>query len=415
MSRSISASDALRRALGGLGVAVLALAAGCSGDEFTDIEKATIASLSLDALPPLPSDPSNRVADHRLAAAFGATLFFEPRLSGHGDVSCSTCHQIDRQFQDDRPLGRAVGLTDRRTMPLAGVAWSPWQFWDGRKDSLWAQALGPLEDAREHGGNRTAYAHFITASLKNRYERIFGPLPDLSDVPQNAGPLGSAEERAAWETISETKRAEIDTVFANIGKSIAAFERSIRHEETRFDRFARAIAAGETPQGDAALDETERLGLKLFIGRANCVTCHAGPRFSDEHFHNTGVPQPPELPEDSGRAAGIAKALADPFNCLGRYSDAKPEQCGELRFVAKDDHAMLRAFKTPSLRGAVSRPPYMHSGQIATIEDVVDHYAAAPTPPKGESELKPLTLSEREKQALVAFLKTLDSGTSPAN
>lgn len=412
MSRSTSASSMVRRALSGVVFAALLVLAGCSGDEFTDAERATIASLSLDQLPPLPPDPSNRVADDRLAAAFGATLFFEPRLSGHGDVSCSTCHQIDRQFQDDRPLGRGVGLTDRRTMPLAGVAWSPWQFWDGRKDSLWAQALGPLEDAREHGGNRTAYAHFITTSLKDRYERIFGPLPDLSGIPQNAGPLGNAEVRAAWESISETKRAEIDTVFANIGKSIAAFERSIRHEQTRFDRFAQSIAAGETPQGDAALDESERLGLKLFIGRANCVTCHAGPRFSDEHFHNTGVPQPPELPEDSGRAAGIAKALADPFNCLGRHSDAKPEQCGELRFVAKDDHAMLRAFKTPSLRGAVSRPPYMHSGQIATIEDVVDHYAAAPTPTTGESELKPLTLSEREKQALVAFLKTLDAASA---
>lgn len=415
MSRSTSASSMVRRALSGAAFAALLALAGCSGDEFSETERATIASLSLDQLPPLPADPSNRFADDRLAAAFGATLFFEPRLSGHGDVSCSTCHQVDRQFQDDRPLGRGVGLTDRRTMPLAGVAWSPWQFWDGRKDSLWAQALGPLEDAREHGGNRTAYAHFVATSLKDRYERIFGPLPDLSGIPQNAGPLGNTEERAAWETISETKRTEIDTVFANIGKSLAAFERSIRHQETRFDRFAKALAAGGTPEGEAALDETERLGLKLFIGRANCVTCHTGPRFSDEHFHNTGVPQPPELPEDSGRAAGIAKALADPFNCLGRYSDAKPEQCGELRFVAKDDPLMLRAFKTPSLRGAVSRPPYMHSGQIAKIEDVVEHYAAAPRPPKGESELKPLTLSEREKQALVAFLKTLDVEQAPSN
>lgn len=415
MSRSTSAFSAFRRTLSGVAIVALSVIAGCSGEEFSEAEKATIASLSLDALPPLPADPSNRFADDRLAAAFGATLFFEPRLSGHGDVSCSTCHQVDRQFQDDLRLARGVGVTDRRTMPLAGVAWSPWQFWDGRKDSLWAQALGPLEDAREHGGNRTAYAHFISASLNDRYERIFGPLPDLSDVPYNAGPFGSAEERAAWEAIPDAKRAEIDAVFANIGKSLAAFERSIRHEEARFDRFAKAIAAGETPQGDAAFDETEKLGLKLFIGRANCVTCHAGPRFSDEHFHNTGVPQLPELPEDSGRAGGIAKALADPFNCLGRYSDAKPEQCGELRFVAKDDPLMIRAFKTPSLRGAVSRPPYMHSGQIATIGDVIEHYAAAPRPPKGESELRPLTLSEREKAALAAFLKTLDVEASPSN
>lgn len=415
MSRSISASETVRRAIGAVAVACLAAVSGCSGDGFTADETATIASLALDALPPLPADPSNRFADDRRAAAFGATLFFEPRLSGHGDVSCATCHQVDRQFQDDRPLGRAVGLTDRRTMPLAGVAWSPWQFWDGRKDSLWAQALGPLEDAREHAGTRTAYARFVSDHLKARYERIFGPLPDLTGLPERAGPLGSPEERAAWDSISAAKRGEIDAVFANLGKAIAAFERSIRHEETRFDRFARAVAAGEAPQGDAALDETERLGLRLFIGRANCVTCHAGPRFSDEHFHNTGVPQPAELPEDLGRAAAIPKALADPFNCLGRHSDARPEQCGELRFVAKDDASMVRAFKTPSLRGAASRPPYMHSGQIATLEEVIDHYSAAPVPPKGESELRPLTLSDREKAALVAFLKTLDVPSQPSN
>ncbi len=404
MSRSISASDILRW----LATALLLTLAGCSDSGLDEQEKAVVASLALDALPPLPPDPSNRVADDPAAAALGATLFFEPRLSGNGDVSCSTCHQIDRQFQDGRPLGRGVGLTNRRTMPLAGVAWSPWQFWDGRRDSLWAQALGPLEDAREHAGTRTAYARYVATHLKDRYERIFGPLPDLTGLPERAGPLGSDVERAAWETVPASKRAEIDTVFANIGKSIAAFERSIRHEETRFDRFARAIAAGETPSGDAALSPEELAGLKLFVGRANCSTCHAGPRFSDEHFHNTGVPQPVELPPDEGRAAGIAKALADPFNCLGAFSDAKPEQCAELRFVAKDDPHMVRAFKTPSLRGAASRPPYMHSGQIATLEAVVDHYAAAPPAPSGESELKRLDLSQDEKRALVAFLGTLD-------
>ena len=255
-------------------------------------------------------------------------------------------------------------------MPLAGVAWSPWQFWDGRKDSLWAQALGPLEDAREHGGNRAAYVHFVAEHMRDRYERIFGPLPDLTGLPRDAGPLGTEAQKAAWEAIPAAKQAEIDTVFANIGKALAAFERSIRHEPSRFDRFARAIASDETPSGDAMLNESETLGLKLFIGRANCITCHAGPRFTDDHFHNTGVRQPDELPEDLGRFAGIDKALADPFNCLGRHSDAKPEQCGELRFVSNGNPEMIRAFKTPSLRGATSRPPYMHSGQIATIEDL---------------------------------------------
>ena len=76
-------------------------------------------------------------------------------------------------------------------MPLAGVAWSPWLFWDGRRDSLWSQALTPLEDAVEHAGNRTAYAHFMAANFHERYERIFGPLPLLDGLPDNAGPLGN--------------------------------------------------------------------------------------------------------------------------------------------------------------------------------------------------------------------------------
>ena len=116
---------------------------GCKPAELSDSEKATVASLSLSALPALDPDPSNRVADDALAAAFGATLFFEQRLSGNGEVACATCHKIDRQFQDDLPRSVAVGTTDRRSMPLAGVARSPFMFWDGRRDSLWAQALSP--------------------------------------------------------------------------------------------------------------------------------------------------------------------------------------------------------------------------------------------------------------------------------
>ena len=140
-------------------------------------EKAAIASLSLASLPPLPADTTNRFADSPAAAALGATLFFDHRLSRNGEVACATCHKIDRQFQDDLPRAVATGTNNRRTMPLAGVAWSPWLFWDGRRDSLWAQALTPLEDAVEHAGNRTAYARFMAENFHERYERIFGPLP----------------------------------------------------------------------------------------------------------------------------------------------------------------------------------------------------------------------------------------------
>src|SRR5690606_34752924 len=100
---------------------------------------------------------------------------------------------------------------------------------------------------------------------------------------------------------------------------------------------------------------------------------------------NTGVPAVAGLPEDLGRETGAMQVAADPFNCLGKYSDAGPEACGELRFLAKEGAALTRAYKPPSLRGVATRPPYMHAGQIATLEEVIDHYATAPAAPAGES------------------------------
>ncbi len=387
-------------------LALLALASGCGEPDFSEAEKAAIASLSLSSLKPLPPDPTNRFADQAGPAAFGATLFFEQRLSRDANVSCSTCHMIDRQFQDDRPFGLAVGETKRRTMPLADVAFSPWFFWDGRRDSLWAQALVPLEALNEHAGTRTAYAHLMARQFKDRYERIFGRLPDVTALPASAGPFGTEADRAAWAAMTQDQRDGVDVVFANIGKALAAFERTITHKPTRFDRFANALSAGREPQGDAALAADEIYGLRLFIGKARCSTCHNGPRFTDDFFHNTGVPPVANKP-DLGRQEGVAEVLLDPFNCLGRFRDGDESACGELRHMVKDGPQLVRAFKTPSLRGAASRPPYMHAGQFKTLEEVVDHYSRAPQPSQGHSEVKPLQLSDREKATLAAFLKTL--------
>lgn len=381
---------------------------GCEPSGFDPQQKQMIESLSLAALPPLPADPTNRVAGDPAAMALGATLFFDLRMSRDGTVACSTCHQIGSQFQDGLPRAQGLATTNRRTMPLAGVAWSPWMFWDGRRDSLWAQALTPLEDAREHGGTRAGYAHFIAASFRDRYQRIFGPLPDLSRVPATAGPLGDATEQAAWAAMSETDRDAVNRVFANIGKMIAAFERSLTPKETRFDRFAAALASGKKADAGASLSDEEIDGLRLFIGKGQCVRCHNGPRFTDDHFHNTGVPAVPDLPEDLGRETAIAQVEADPFNCLGKYSDGGPDACGELRFTAKDPAVLRRAYKTPSLRGVAQRPPYMHAGQFETLEAVLDHYSAGRPGPSGHNEVEPLRLNAAEKKALIAFLRTID-------
>ncbi|MBZ9798138.1 cytochrome-c peroxidase [Mesorhizobium sp. ES1-4] len=397
----------MRRLFRFLALTVIVLLAGCGKPDFSDAEKKTIASLSLNTLPPLKPDTTNRFADVPAAAALGSTLFFDVGLSRDGTVSCSTCHKIDRQFQDDLPQAVGVGRTNRRTMPLAGVARDPWFFWDGRRDSLWAQALTPLENPLEQAGNRTAYAHYMKARFGERYERIFGPLPDFSGIPLNASPLGTDTEKAAWNAMSGAQRDAINGVYANIGKAIAAFERSIEPGPTRFDRFALDLATGAEPKGDAVFSREEILGLKLFIGKGNCVTCHNGPRFTDNGFHNTGVPPAADLPPDRGRVDAVAQVEADPFNCFGAYRDGEASACGELRFMVKDAPELVRAYKTPSLRGAAARPPYMHAGQFSSLDEVVAHYAKAAPSVEGTSEIHPLRLSDRERAALVAFLKTL--------
>ena len=143
-------------------------------------ELKTLSTLALASLERLPPDPSNKYADDPAAAKFGRTLFFDETLSSNGKVSCAKCHLPERDFQDDTPLARGVGVTGRRTMPIAGTAHSPWLFWDGRTDSQWSQALGPLESPVEHGGNRAMYARHIAAFYGREYERVFGARPDTS-------------------------------------------------------------------------------------------------------------------------------------------------------------------------------------------------------------------------------------------
>jgi cytochrome c peroxidase len=103
--------------------------------------------------------------------------------------------------------------------------------------------------------------------------------------------------------------------------------------------------------------------------------------FTDNHFHNTGVPSVPTLPEDMGRAQGVPQVQADEFSCLSHYSDAKPEDCAELQYMIAEGDELIRQFKPPSLRNGVDRGPYMHAGQFTTLEEVIAHYSTAPAAP----------------------------------
>jgi cytochrome c peroxidase len=396
------------------GIGALALGSAMVGTvrhqpaRWTPSELALLGSLSIRTLEPIGDDPSNRYAADPRAASLGRELFFETRLSGNGKVSCATCHVAAQEFQDAKPLADGVGRTARRTMPIAGTAHSPWLFWDGRTDSQWAQALGPLESAVEHGGSRTQYAHVVQEHYRAEYEAVFGALPDLTRLPRHAGPVSDTTWRAAWQRIPAVRRDEISRVYANIGKAIAAYERRIEPGVSRVDRYVDAEVSGARHTPESSLTSDEEAGLRLFIGRARCVTCHNGPLFTDDHFHNTGVPLPSvTLPPDSGRSVGARQVVAGEFNCTSRYSDAKPEDCQELRFAVTDGPELVRAYKTPSLRNVAGRAPYMHAGQLESLQDVVAHYAAAPAAPFGRSELKPVRLSPDEQQQLVAFLRAL--------
>lgn len=208
------------------------------------------------------------------------------------------------------------------------------------------------------------------------------------------------------ERLPPDRQRAIDRAFSNIGKALAAYQRTLLWRPTRFDRYADALADGTPTEG--LFTPVEEEGLRLFIGKAGCATCHDGPRFTDDAFHNTGVPAVPGQPLDRGRADAIAKVTRDPFNCTGAFSDAGPDDCLELRFIRSSEDA-VRAFRTTSPREIAARAPYMHAGQIGTLAEVVDHYAAAPEAPAGHSELAPLDLPAKDRAALVAFLATLSA------
>ncbi len=372
-------------------------------------EKALLATLSLDQLPPTPVDPSNRYADDDAAAELGRRLFFDNRFSLNRSVSCATCHQPERAFTDGFEKGRGIGVSKRNTRSLLGAAYSTWQYWDGRRDSLWAQALSPIEDPNEHGMARTGFVATFGAADEYRaaWRAVVGrPYPDFSDArrfPPNASPLLDAEARSAWQAMVPADRQLVNRSFATLGKFIAAYEARLVPAPGALDAYLAQVAAGN----DAPLPEfgAEAIaGLRLFVDNGRCLECHNGPLLTNNEFHNTGILSAPgELP-DRGRVDGVRLAVADPFNCLSEFSD--DGMCAELRF-RRTGVTVIGATRTPTLRGITATSPYMHNGQIATLAQVVDHYNLAEEALIGHNEAKPLALTPREARHLVAFLETL--------
>lgn len=381
-----------------------------NSEAWTDSEINLIRSLWIANLPPLPTGTGNTVADDRQAAEFGHRLFFDKRLSANGQISCASCHRPGHFFTDGLEVAEGLDTGKRNTMSVVGAAYSPWLFWDGRKDSLWSQALSPLENPLEHGSSRMHLAHLVAQDklYRAQYEKLFGPLDDFSDpsrFPAAAGPVSDQGLDKSWKSMSPGDREAVTRVFANIGKAIAAYERLLLPGAARFDHYVEALVAGNR-EPDEILNKDERAGLRLFIGKAQCINCHNGPLLTNHEFHNTALLSSPGSLPSKGRINAVQVVLDDPFNCKGDFSDIHPRECTELRFIRTGDN-LVGAHKTPSLRNTAETAPYMHAGQLATLKEVIDHYDRAPAAMVGHNEAKVLSLRRKEAKQLEAFLHTL--------
>ena len=414
---------------------------GCGGppDGFTDSEWDAVQKLS--PVPPLPKDPTNKYADNEAAARLGQKLFFDTRYSGPlavaddgqhgglgqlgetGKVSCGSCHFPEHQFADNRskPGNVSVGanLSRRNSPALVNVAYYEWFTWAGRLDSLWTQGTMSPESP-DLVGDRCRVAHLLWDHYRDEYDAIFDDklptaldpaAPDAARFPSDCKPRAEGAADGPWEAMEETDRKIIMRIMSNVGKSFAAYERKLITGEAPFDRYV----AG---QKDAISDSAKR-GLQLFVGKAFCVQCHAGSIFTDQQFHNLGVPQiGPNVPEtDEGRFVDLPRALANPFSSAGEFSDDPAFGKARLEGLApvEEDRG---AFRTKNLRGVAGTAPYFHNGSMATLRDVVEFYAkgGGDTAFSGTKSprLKPLNLTEQEKADLVAFLETLTGEPVPA-
>jgi cytochrome c peroxidase len=362
---------------------------------FDESEWELIQGMAWSGDPP-PADPTNRFADDSAAATFGRTVFFDPGFSASGGVSCASCHDPAKNFGDARPQSVGLAPVDRHAPNVALAAYHRSQFWDGRADSLWMQALGPFENAKEMGFARGDVVGRVAARYRAAYEAVFGALPA---VASSAGAAGAMPGTPAWDALPSADQRALTGAFVNVGKAIAAYERTLRVSENRLDRYAR---------GDStALTEPERKGLKNYI-HAGCAQCHAGPRLTDDAYHVLRFPTGrQDSAADRGRIDAFAFLERSEFNGAGAWSDA-PQP---LVFPA-DRALLLGAFKTPTIRGIATRGQFGHGGTLATIEDVSAHYGDRGLPESDPRAVGTVPnwvpkFDTTMRDALVPFMKAL--------
>ena len=308
----------------------------------------TLDGMTVPDIGPLPTSvptpPTN--LNYKAKVDLGKQLYFDGRLSKSGAISCAFCHNPGTGFADPRQtsIGIGGGLGGRQSPTVYNTAFNHLQFWDGRSHSLEEQAIGPIQNPIEMG---------------ETHENDVSKLKKIKGYQQ--------QFRAVFGT---------DVNLQGIAEAIAAYERTIISTNSAFDKYV---------AGDAkAMDDSAVRGMALFKSKARCILCHNGPNFTDNQFHNLGVPQVGPLKED-----------------LGRYDVTR----------AKKDKA---AFKTPTLRSIIETAPYMHDGAFKTLEEVVDFLnVGGGANPNLSTLVKPLNLTSEEKADLVAFLKALTGEPIP--
>jgi cytochrome c peroxidase len=302
----------------------------------------TVDGMTVPDIAPLPTVvpiPATNL-NYKAKVDLGKQLYFDGRLSKNNAISCAFCHNPFTGFADPRQtsIGVGGGIGGRQAPTVYNTGFIPLQFWDGRAGSLEEQAIGPIVNPVE---------------MAETHENVVKKLGKIKGYQQ--------QFRAVFGT---------DVNMQGIAEAIAAYERTVVSTNSAFDKYV---------LGDAkAMDEAAVRGMALFKGKARCVLCHNGPNFTDNQFHNLGVPQAGPMKED-----------------LGRFYVTRQER----------DKG---AFKTQTLRSITETAPYMHDGVFKTLEEVVEFLDQGGGPnPNLSLLLKPLGLTQQEKADLIAFLKAL--------
>ena len=316
----------------------------------------------------------------------GEKLFNDTRFSKTGEVSCATCHAPAKAFTDQLKVSEGIEKkTGTRNAPtVINAAYMSTQFWDGRSPDLENQALHPFLNSVEMG--------LVTHE------------PILEIVRTDP------EYVEAFKKVFQKSGKEIK--IEHVTKAIAAFERTVIHGNSRFDQWYF--------KGANSLSKEEIRGFQTFIGNGRCVSCHAIEQttalFIDNRFHNIGVGINRVPKQDVDRiATEFLKADYNREEVDEKVlRDKKTSEIG--RFAVTQNVSEIGAFKTPTLRNVDLTAPYMHDGSLKTLEDVVEHYDRGGASSDKEvitpflsGGIRPLNLTEQEKEDLVLFMKALTS------